>query len=221
MKTLINRASAFLCVVFLFISASVLAQETWKEGTHYQVLSSPIKTEDPTKLEVLEIFWYGCPHCYEFNNNHLKTWEKSIPEDVNFTLMPATFKSWIEHAKVFYAAKFLGLQEDMHQELFDTVQSNQRKYRTVDSLKPLFIKRGVDEAKFDQLFETGGFRKISQIDQAVEQADKKMKSVNISGVPALIVNGKYKVGVSEAGGLGNMLKITNFLLEKERKANAK
>ena len=158
---------------------------------------------------------------YEFNNNHLKTWEKSIPEDVNFTLMPATFKSWIEHAKVFYAAKFLGLQEDMHQELFDTVQSNQRKYRTVDSLKPLFIKRGVDEAKFDQLFETGGFRKISQIDQAVEQADKKMKSVNISGVPALIVNGKYKVGVSEAGGLGNMLKITNFLLEKERKANTK
>src|SRR5690554_4661296 len=106
--------------VCLFISAQSFAEDIWKEGTHYTTLPLPIKTEDPTKLEVLEIFWYGCPHCYQFNNNHLKSWEGSLPEDVNFTLMPATFKGWIEHAKVFYAAKILGVQEDMHQELFDS-----------------------------------------------------------------------------------------------------
>jgi thiol:disulfide interchange protein DsbA len=214
----INRMFALVCVSLLLLSAQSFAEEVWKEGTHYKILPYPIKTADPSKLEVLEIFWYGCPHCYEFNNNFLKDWEGSLPEDVYFTLMPATFRGWVEHAKVFYAAKFLGLQEEMHQELFDTVQGNHQKYKTVESLKPLFIKRGVDSVAFDQLFETGGFRKISQIDQAVEQADKVVNSVKISGVPALIVNGKYKVGVSEAGGLGNMLKIVDFLLEKERKA---
>jgi len=113
------------------------------------------------------------------------------------------------------------MQEEIHQELFDTIQADQKKHKTVESLKPLFIKRGVDSAAFDQLFETGGFRKVSQIDLAVAQADKTMSSVKITGVPALIVNGKYKVGVREAGGLGNMLKITDFLLEKERKLMAK
>lgn len=221
MKKLMRRTFSLLGLSLLLISLPACAEEVWKEGTHYKSLPVPIKTADPTKLEVLEIFWYGCPHCYEFNNNHLKKWEKSLPADVSFTLMPATFRGWTEHAKVFYAAEFLGLQADMHQELFDTIQGNQKKYKTVESLKPLFIKRGVDSDKFDKLFETGGFRKISQVDQAVEKASKTVESVKISGVPALIVNGKYKVGVRDAGSLANMLKVTDFLLEKERKASAK
>tara|TARA_R110000850_G_scaffold212635_4_gene338408 strand:+ start:1272 stop:1937 length:666 start_codon:yes stop_codon:yes gene_type:complete len=216
-----SKVFAVISVSLMLLSTQGFTAEVWQEGTHYKTLPFPIKTEDPTKLEVLEIFWYGCPHCYDFNNNYLKRWEKSLPEDVSFTLMPATFKGWTEHAKIFYAAKILGIQEEMHQELFDTIQSNQQKHKTVESLKPLFIKRGVDSAAFDQLFETGGFRKVSQIDLAVAQADKTMSTVKITGVPALIVNGKYKVGVREAGGLGNMLKITDFLLEKERKLMAK
>lgn len=216
-----SKIFAVISMSLMLLSTQGFAAEVWQEGTHYQTLPFPIKTEDPTKLEVLEIFWYGCPHCYEFNNNYLKRWEKALPEDVNFTLMPATFKGWTEHAKIFYAAKILGIQEEMHQELFDTIQSNQQKHKTVESLKPLFIKRGVDAVAFDQLFETGGFRKVSQIDLAVAQADKTMSAVKITGVPALIVNGKYKVGVRESGGLGNMLKITDYLLEKERKLMAK
>jgi thiol:disulfide interchange protein DsbA len=217
----INRLFALVCVSLLLLSAQSFAEDIWKDGAHYKTLPFPIKTDNPEKIEVLEVFWYGCPHCYEFNNNHLKRWESSLSEDVYFTLTPATFKGWVEHAKVFYAAKILGLQEEMHQELFDTIQANQKQYKTVDSLKPLFIKRGVDSDAFDQLFETGGFRKVSQIDQAVEQAENKVNSLKISGVPVLIVNGKYKVGVRDAGSLGNMLKVTNFLIEKERKALAK
>tara|TARA_R110001592_G_scaffold258236_4_gene522028 strand:- start:1328 stop:1993 length:666 start_codon:yes stop_codon:yes gene_type:complete len=221
MNKAINRVFALVCISLLLLSTQSFAEELWKEGTHYKVLPFPIKTENPEKIEVLEIFWYGCPHCYQFNNEHLKKWESSLPEDVYFTMTPAMFKGWVEHAKVFYAAKILGLQKDMHQEIFDTIQGNQQKYKTVESLKPLFIKRGVDSSKFDQLFETGGFRKISQIDQALEQAEKTVNSVKISGVPALIINGKYKVGVRDAGSLGNMLKITDFLIEKERKSLAK
>ena len=221
MIKMISKMFAIISVSLLVLSAQSFAADLWQEGTHYKALPFPIKTEDPTKLEVLEIFWYGCHHCYDFNNDHLISWEASLPEDVNFTLTPATFRGWVEHAKVFYAAKILGVQKEMHQEIFDTIQSNQKKYSTVESLKPLFIARGIESDRFDQLFETGGFRKVSQIDQAVEQASKLVNSVKISGVPALIVNGKYKVGVGEAGSLANMLKVTNFLLEKERKAMAK
>ena len=216
-----SKVFSVISVSLLLLSAQSFAAEVWQEGTHYEILPFPIKTEDATKLEVLEIFWYGCHHCYDFNNDHLISWEASLPEDVNFTLMPATFRGWVEHAKVFYAAKILGVQKEMHQEIFDTIQSNHKKYSTVESLKPLFIARGIESDRFDQLFETGGFRKVSQIDQAVEQAAKLVNSVKISGVPALIVNGKYKVGVGKAGSLGNMLKITNFLLEKERNAMTK
>tara|TARA_R110001592_G_scaffold93168_3_gene270772 strand:- start:1301 stop:1966 length:666 start_codon:yes stop_codon:yes gene_type:complete len=221
MKRIISKWASLIGFSLLLISVQSFSQELWKDGTHYKTLPIPIKTEDPGKIEVLEIFWYGCPHCYEFNNDHLKKWESSLPEDVYFTMTPATFKGWVEHAKVFYAAKFLGLQEEMHQELFDTIQANQQQYKTVESLKPLFLKRGVDSGAFDQLFETGGFRKVSQIDQAVEQAEKKVNSIKISGVPALVVNGKYKVGVRDAGSLANMLKVVDFLLEKERKALVK
>jgi thiol:disulfide interchange protein DsbA len=221
MKNMFVRLSWLFASILLILSTQSIAEETWQEGRHYKTLPMPVKTEDPSKLEVLEVFWYGCPHCYEFNNDYLPKWEASLPDDVNFTLLPATFRGWKEHAKVFYAAKFLGIQKDMHQALFDTIQSNPRKYKEVEDLKPLFIKQGVDEKAFDQLFETGGFRKVSQIDQAIAQADAKVNSFRITGVPALIVNGKYKVGVQDAGNFTNMLKIVDFLLEKERQALAK
>lgn len=219
MNKMLKKLVCFVGLSLLLVSAQSFAEEVWKEGTHYHLLPFPIKTENPEKLEVLEIFWYGCPHCKQFNENYLKTWESKLPEDVYFTLTPALFRGWVEHAKVFYAAEFLGLRKEMHQEIFDTVQSDQKKYRSVESLKPLFIKRGVDADKFDQLFETGGFRRVSQIDQALDQAEKKLESIDISGVPALVVNGKYKIEVGDAG-MHNMLKVANFLLEKERQAKA-
>lgn len=221
MKRIIAGFYMFLGLSLLLVSTQSMAQEVWVEGKHYQALPVVVKTDNPNKLEVLEVFWYGCPHCYQFNNDYLPAWEKSLPEDVYFTLLPATFRGWTEHAKVFYAAKILGKLDVLHQALFDTIQVNPRKYKDVADLKPLFLKHGVTEVAFDQLFQTGGFRKVSQIDQAISQSEQKLNSYSLTGVPALIVNGKYKIGVKEAGGFSNMLKIVDFLLEKERKALVK
>ncbi len=221
MKKTISFLQALMCMCLIVVSYSSYAEETWQEGKHYKILPMPVKTEDPAKLEVLEVFWYGCPHCYEFNNDYLPKWEASLPEDVKFVLLPATFRGWVEHAKAFYASKFLGIQKEMHQILFDTIQANPKKYKEIDDLKPVFLAQGVSETSFDQLFETGGFRKVSQIEQAVQQAEQKVSSLRITGVPALIVNGKYKVGVQDAGSFNNMLKVVDYLLEKERKALAK
>ena len=205
-------------LVFLVLCFSQLgfAADLWEKGRHYKELPYPVKTEDPSKIEVLEVFWYGCPHCYEFNNEHLPEWEKQLAEDVSFRLMPATFPGWETHAKAFYAAEFLGIREDIHQFLFDKIVADPKKYKEVSDFKPLFIERGVKSEDFDKVFAVSGFRKISKIDEAIKKAGDTVKSLRISGVPALIVNGKYKVGVRDAGSFENMIKITNFLVNKER-----
>lgn len=205
-------------LVLLCASSISFAADVWEKGRHYKELPYPVKTADPAKIEVLELFWYGCPHCYDFNNTYLPKWEAELASDVEFRLMPATFPGWIVHAKAYYAAEFLGLVKEMHQPLFDAIQTNKNKYKDIEDLKPLFIAKGVKSEEFDALFEAKGFRKISQIDEAIDKATKKIKNLRVSGVPALIINGKYKIGVREAGGFPNMLKIANFLIHKERES---
>ena len=207
-----------LLLVLLCASAFAQAADIWEKGRHYKELPYPVKTADPGKIEVLELFWYGCPHCYEFNNDHLPEWEAGLASDVDFRLMPATFPGWVVHAKAYFAAEFLGVQKKLHQPLFDAIQAGPRKYKDVEDFKSMFMKYGVKSEDFDAIFEAKGFRKISKVDEAIEKATKKIRSLRVSGVPALIINGKYKIGVREAGGFPNMLKIANFLIHKERES---
>jgi thiol:disulfide interchange protein DsbA len=204
--------------IMLLLSQMSFAADLWEKGRHYKELPYPVKTADPSKIEILELFWYGCPHCYEFNNDHLPEWEKSLADDVDFRLMPATFPGWVEHAKAYYAAEFLGVYKEMHQYLFDKIVSNPKKYKDVDDIKVLFMDKGIKSEDFDKVFEASGFRKISKIDEAIKKAQDKIKKLRITGVPALIVNGKYKIGVRDAGSFGNMVKIANYLVNKEREA---
>jgi len=213
------RRISLIMVPLLFVlcfGSSVQAAEMWEKGRHYKELEIPVKTRDASKIEVVEVFWYGCPHCYEFNNNHLPKWEENLPKDVDFWMVPATFPGWVEHAKAFYAAEFLGVLKQLHQPLFDAIQKSPRKYKDVEDLKDVFIANGVKSEDFDKVFEASGFRKISKVDEAVKKVRERIKSYRISGVPALIVNGKYKIGVRDAGNFVNMLKIANFLIAKER-----
>lgn len=206
-----------LLVALMVSFAQLVTAEPWIEGKHYSRLPIAMPTSDPSKIEVEEIFWYGCPHCYEFNNVYLPGWEKNLPEDVNFVMTPATFPGWVNHAKAFYAAQFLGEWERLHQPIFDAIVANPKKYKTEGDLKDLFTANGVDGEAFDKLFTTGGFRKVSRIEEAIAKAEKKVRAYRITGVPALVVNGKYKIGVREAGGLANLTKVANYLIELERK----
>lgn len=207
--------------LMLLMSQMSFAASMWEKGRHYKELPYPVKTADPSKIEVLEVFWYGCPHCYEFNNDHLPAWEKSLAEDVDFRLMPATFPGWVEHAKAYYAVEFLDAYKEMHQHLFDKIVVNPKKYKDIDDIKPLFVEKGIDAKEFDRLFKVSGFRKISKVDEAIKKAQDKIKKLRITGVPALIVNGKYKIGVRDAGSFQNMIKVANYLIDKERKAKVK
>lgn len=205
----------------LGLNQTAFAAGMWEKGVHYTELPFPMKTRDPSKIEVLEMFWYGCPHCYDFNNKHLIKWEENLAEDIDFVMVPATFQNWLIHAKAYFAAEALGVVKKVHQDLFDNIVADPRKFDDVEDFKSIFLKHGVSSEEYDKVFEASGFRKISKVDEAVKKAQARVKAYRLTGVPALIVNGKYKIGVREAGGLGNMLKIANFLVNEERMAKKK
>ncbi len=191
-------------------SASAQAEVQWEAGKHYTVLPYPVRTRDASKVEVVELFWYGCPHCYRFNPV-IHAWEKSAPEYVDFWLSPATFsKVWKTHARAFYTAELLGVLDASHQAMFDAVVRDRKKLEDEDSLAKFYAGFGVSEADFKKTFNSFA------VNAKLQQADARVRSYRATGVPAIVVNGKYLVSSSTAGGQDNILKVVNFLVEQEK-----
>ena len=93
----------------------------FKEGEHYVRLPNPVRTANPDKIEVAEVFWYGCGHCYSFEPQ-LQKWHKTLPESVLFVESPAMWNRDMEtHARIFYTAKSLGVLDTMHRTIFDAM----------------------------------------------------------------------------------------------------
>lgn len=201
MKKLIHIITLAL---FLLISIESFAADG------YTTLSPSVATETGEKIEVLEVFWYACPHCYDFEP-YVKEWLTNLPEDVTFRRMPGIFrKSWIPHAKAFYTAEKLGVLDDIHQPLFDAIHKQKKKVHDDAAFKKFFAKQGVDKDEFTDIYES------DEIKDKAKQAFLMGQKYKLTGVPAIIVNGKYMISGSSAGSFENMLKITDALVDKER-----
>jgi thiol:disulfide interchange protein DsbA len=200
---------------FLFIGQTAgagEAAEPYEAGKHYQ----PIVPEQPTqtgdKVEVLEVFWYGCPHCNEFEP-HVTAWLAKKPEAAEFRRLPATFKPlWTLHAKAFYATEALGVSEKIHSPFFKALHEENRSLDDQASLADFFAEHGVNKDDFNKTFSS------FSVDSKVRQATHMIIQYKITGVPAVIVNGKYLVTGSMSGGHDELFKIVDFLVEKELKA---
>ena len=192
------------------VSADSSDNAEWVAGKHYKVLPYAVRTRDASKVEVVELFWYGCPHCYKFNPI-VHHWAEGLADDVDFWLSPATFGAvWKVHAQAFYAAQVLGVQEKMHQPLFDARVRDRKPLSSEAELARFFAGFGVDEKDFKKAFNS------FSVKSKVDQANARGRSYRATGVPALIVNGKYRISATEAGGHENMIKVADFLIEKER-----
>lgn len=214
---------SFITIAILSVSwiQATHAAGMWEKGRHYKELPFPVATRDPSKIEVVEVFWYGCPHCFEFAKDHLPAWEEHLPADVDFVLMPAPFSNWKTHAKAYFAAEALGVVDKLHGPLFDAITPAPKKTNSIEAFKEIFVANGVKAEDYDAVFKASGFRKISKVDEAMKKAEERIKAYRLTGVPGLIVNGKYSIGVGDAGGFQNMLKIANYLISEERQKMAK
>jgi thiol:disulfide interchange protein DsbA len=200
-------------LVFLVLMASTtfLHAEEYKEGVHYKKLSQAVTTTSD-KIEVLEFFWYGCPHCYSFEP-YVKSWKKALPENVTFARVPAIFRpDWEIQARTYYALSNMGLIETVHGKIFEEVHKNKKRLNTLESMTAFIEKNGVDRKKFLEEYKSFG------VDGLVRKAKKKQSEYKIQGVPGVVVNGKYLASGSMAGSYDNMVKIIDHLIALESKA---
>jgi protein dithiol oxidoreductase (disulfide-forming) len=197
----------------LLLASSAFAG--FEEGIEYQKLSNPQPTSSDDKIEVLELFWYGCPHCYHLEPE-LNAWLKHKPDDVVFVRIPAVLgPSWELLARAYYTAELLGVLDKIHEPLFDHIHKQRKPIRNVDELKAFFEEQGVSAADFNKTFNS--FAVITRTNRAKEAHNL----YGVTGVPTLIVNGKYRTTASLAGSNEKMLQVVDFLISKERQSSAK
>lgn len=182
-----------------------------QQGLGYHTLTPAQPTQDKTKVEVIEFFWYGCPHCYDFEPA-LTEWLKTIPKNVTFIRQPAAFSDlWEKHAKAYFVAEALNMVDKVHADFFEAIQKKHQKLETEEELAKFFVAHGAKEADFHAAYNSFG------VDTKVKQAKAMAPRYGITGVPTLVINGKYMTGGSLAGSHENMIKILNQLIAQESK----
>lgn len=178
----------------------------------YETVSPAQPVQNPDKIEVIEFFWYGCPHCYSLEPS-MVAWLKTKPANVEFIRQPAVFSDlWGKHAKAFFTAEALGVSEKVHADFFDAIQNKKQKLASEDELGKFFAAHGVKDEDFRAAYNS------FMVDAKMRQAETMGARYGISGVPAIIVNGKYRVTATAAKSQENMIAVTNQLIQQESSA---
>lgn len=194
----------------LALSPAMVSAADYQAGLDYQVITPPQPTDSSDRIQVIEMFWYGCPHCHHFIP-YVDRWLKTKPADVEFELMPAVLQpQWEIHARFFYAEQALGLQKKLHIKLFDAIHDQRLRLYTEDELLDWVAKQGVDRQAFANAMHSFA------VDMKVKRAREMGRRYGVDGTPAIIVDGKYRIepGMNGAG-FKEMLKVVNYLVKKE------
>ncbi|QKT03743.1 thiol:disulfide interchange protein DsbA/DsbL [Ectothiorhodospiraceae bacterium 2226] len=181
------------------------------EGIDYRRLSPAQPTDVPAgHVEVIELFWYGCPHCDTLEPK-LQRWKADLPEDVTFRAVPAVLNpNWVLHAQAYYTAEVLGVLDRIHQPMYDAIHRERRALNSREALRNFFAEHGVEPAQFDQTFNSFA------VQTRVRRADALGRRYGATSVPSMVVNGKYYTDGAMAGGQDRMLEVVNALVEQER-----
>jgi protein dithiol oxidoreductase (disulfide-forming) len=199
--------SIFILISFFF-TLTVSSQESI-EGKYIEIKPA-LPTQTGDKIEVIEVFWYGCPHCYSFEP-YVEEWAKKLPDDVEFIRLPGVLnQAWIPHAKAFYTAQKLGILEKIHRPLFDAIHKQKKQIFTDQQIMEFFTAQGISPEEFNRVYTS------KELDTKIRQAYFAARDYKISGVPSVVVNGKYSTSGTLAGTFDSMLKVIDELIELER-----
>ena len=207
--------SCLVAIVWVATTSHVGAQSAGLdiEG-RYEVLQPPQSTETGDRIEVVDVFWYGCPACYRFLPA-MEAFERDKPDYVEIRRLPAIFReSWAAHARAFYTAGILGVAENTHRALFDEIHANGQLTDTRETLGAFFERHGVDRAEFDRTYDSFA------VESLVRKSIVMQQRYGIRGTPSVIVNGKYRVTGQLAGSYENMIRIARALADREYKAQS-
>lgn len=196
-----------LALSFFYIPAQASAAP-YVEGQQYASLFQPQPVDTGNKIEVRELFWYGCPHCYALEP-FLEKWLKHLPPNVEFIRTPAVLQdSWAPLARAYYTFKVLGVADKLHSAVFRAIHEKGENLNDLNTLIAFAAKHGIDRKAF-----------MNAYNSFAVNADMRRSKVmdvryGIEGVPSIIVDGRYRTTAGMAGGQEDMLKVVDFLIKK-------
>lgn len=217
------RFLSLLLAVAAVASTPVLAQQNlpagkWQAERHYRVVSPPQATSvGADKVEVIEIFWYGCGACFVLDP-YLETWKKSKPAHVEFVRVPVTWNAGAKlHARLYYTLQALKQDDRLHTKVFDTIHrgGNGLLGRDEASTLPVMLawakQNGIEEKVFTDAWNS------MWVNTRLRQADETVRRYRAEGTPFMVINGKYTTDVGSAGGIPQMINLINDLANAEKR----
>jgi thiol:disulfide interchange protein DsbA len=198
---------------FLMLLASAFAAQAQSPG--YSPVQPPQPTESNGKIEVIEFFWYGCPHCYHLEPM-VNAWLAKKPDDVVFKRIPAVpSESWGEAGRIFYTLQSMGQIPQLHDKVFDAIHKDNVNLLNEKIRDQWLAKNGVDPAKYEQV------SKSFTVASDLARARQMTINYKVDSVPRLVVNGKYYVSGETAGSPERMFPVVDELIAKVRAENGK
>ncbi|HPE59111.1 MAG TPA: thiol:disulfide interchange protein DsbA/DsbL [Thiolinea sp.] len=209
MKNVFKRLWAGLAVCLL--TMGTVAAATYTEGVHYTKAKTELPTRAPEgKVEVAEIFWYGCPHCFHLEQT-MANYQTQKPENVAFIRVPATFDQWVVQARLYYIGQILDADgsKHIHSKIFNAIHQQRRRINNDDSMRRFFKGAGFGDA------EISAAMKDPSVTTMLNYAQQITSLSGIDSVPAIIVNGKYLTSPSMVSGNDELIKVVNYLTTLE------
>ena len=213
MNTLISRIVRPLVAGLVVLAAQSALAADLVEGVQYKSLRPAVPTSvAPGKVEVVEVFWYACGHCYLLEPK-LEAWErKGKPANVELVRLPAVWNEVLKtHARLFYTIEILGKRE-LHGEAFREINVRGNRLDTPEKIEAFVTARGVSKADFQKAF--SGFAVESKLARAIDLN----KRYRITSTPTVVVNGKYVTDAGMAGGEDKLFQVINALAAREKPA---
>ena len=200
-------AAAALAMLGLCLASGAGAADL-QEGRDFRELNPPL-APDKTRIEVTEFFWYGCPHCFDFEHV-LAPWAAKLPADVSFRRVPAIFPNnkWAPGAKIYYTLEAMNLVEKLHAQVFNAIHVERKR---LDDEKVLFAwvaSKDVDAKQFSEAWSSFG------VQSRVQQARELTQAARLSGVPAVVVHGRYEAAMP--GTYGELIALVDQLVVRVR-----
>ncbi|MBA4141536.1 MAG: thiol:disulfide interchange protein DsbA/DsbL [Nitrosospira sp.] len=213
-----NSFRLFTAVLVLAgMSAAVIsgARAEIVEGRDYTVLSHPQPADGGKSIEVIEFFWYGCPHCYQLHPR-IKAWLKRMPDDATFRYVPAVFRpTWVPGAKTFYALEALGARDMLQDKVYDAIHLDKIDLSRDEVLFDWIAKQGIERQKFIDAYNS------FSVQNQVSRATRMSKDYGLSGVPAVVVDDRYLTSGSMGSTPEDTIRTLDALIEKVRKERMK
>ncbi len=207
-----RAAGAVIAGAGLAWGAAAQAQAKKPErGVHYLELGTPAPTEAPPgRVEVLEFFWYNCPHCNAFEPE-LAAWLKRMPKNVAFRRVPVAFNaSFVPQQRLYFSLEALGLIDKLHAKVFDAIHNQKVKLDEGQAIASWVVQNGVDQAKF-----LAAYNSFS-VETKTKKSVQLQEAYKVEGVPALGIDGRFYTDAGLAGGMTRALLIVEMLAAEKK-----